>query len=62
VFYFSHGCQCDPTTVQPLCLSHAHKSGPAKAGGMELIKDLTDGAAFTALWLRLSRSPTHAQK
>lgn len=50
VFYFSHGCYCDPTTVQPLCISHAHKSGPAAGGSMELIKDLTEDSAFSEYW------------
>lgn len=48
VFYFSQGCFCDKTTVQPLCIHHAHKSG-SSSGSMELIKDLTDGH-FKDLW------------
>ena len=48
VFYFSQGCHCDTTTVQPLCLHHAYKSG-STTGTMELIKDLTDGE-FAKVW------------
>lgn len=50
IFRFSHGCYCDPTEVQPLCLHHAHKSGPAAGGTMDLIEDLTLGSEFTTYW------------
>lgn len=51
VFYFSHGCYCNDTTVQPLCLHHVYTSGPAVSGGsMEMIKDLTVGDAFSRNW------------
>jgi hypothetical protein len=50
VFYFSRGCYCNPSTVQSLCEHHARKSGPAAGGTMELIKDLTEGSAFSGAW------------
>jgi hypothetical protein len=50
VFYFSQGCVCDQTTVQPLCLHHCHKACPVSGGSMELIKDLTVDRAFTNHW------------
>jgi hypothetical protein len=53
VFYFSHGCYCDPTTVQPLCAHHAHKSGPGTGGGMELVKDLSVDGSFAKHWAGL---------
>jgi hypothetical protein len=59
VFYFSHGCACDPATVQPLCPSHAFKSRPAGDGTMELIKDLTVGGAFTDAWTNPTAARVH---
>jgi hypothetical protein len=57
VYYFSRGCYCDPSTVQPLCLHHAHKSRPVLNGTMELIKDLTvDGVFANSLSLTAQES------
>jgi hypothetical protein len=50
VFRFSRGCYCDPATVQPLCLHHAHRSVPAGGGSMDLIEDLTVGGEFGRYW------------
>ena len=61
VFYFSHGCYCNRSTVQPLCLHHAHRSGPPDGGSKELIKDLTINAAFTKNWIRQFVDPLPAE-
>ncbi len=50
VFAFSHGCLCNPATVQSLCAQHAFKSWPAGGGSKVLIEDLTLDAAFTKAW------------
>lgn len=57
VFYFSQGCMCSFTTVQPLCWCHAFKSEPANGGSKELIKDLSVGGSFTKTFDKLCRFP-----
>lgn len=50
IFFFSHGCVCDKSTIQPLCEHHARKAQPLEPGTMELIKDLTVGEEFSKQW------------
>ena len=61
VFYFSRGCYCDLTTVQPLCLHHAYRSHPVPSGTMELIKDLTLDGGFAGRGMSTRPLPSRSE-
>lgn len=46
IFYFSRGCYCNDSKIQPLCLHHSRKSTPKQGGTMQLLIDLTVDRSF----------------